>query len=352
MTATPFLAVDAQVLQHNIDTMAGRAAQLGVALRPHVKTHKCLEIARLQRDAGARGITVATLGEAEVFQAGGFDDITIAYPLWLDDQAATRLHTLQQHGTVRIGIESAESVAAMAQGCPGTHVLVEVDSGHHRTGVQPDRAGELASLAAAQGLRVDGVFTFPGHSYTRETREPAARQEAEALAGAAASLREHGIDPVVVSGGSSPSLAATSTGPLTELRPGAYVFNDAQQWELGACGPAEVALSVVARVVSHSHGRIVLDAGSKALAADRAPWASGCGRLLDHPEARGTLLSEHHAAFEMDGPLPAIGSVVRVVPNHCCNAVALADELVVGRWDGEHLHEDEHWAVAARGRNS
>ena len=118
------------------------------------------------------------------------------------------------------------------------------------------------------------------------------------------------LAPRVISGGSTPSLAATGDG-LTETRPGVYVFNDAQQWELGACTPEQIALTCHATVVSHAGGRLVLDSGSKVLGADRAPWASGFGRLLDHPDARIVILSEHHAVADLHGaPLPALGSVV------------------------------------------
>ena len=147
--------------------------------------------------------------------------------------------------------------------------------------------------------------------------------------------------------GSTPSLAATGSG-LTETRPGVYVFNDAQQWELGSCDAAAIALTAHASVVSHAGGRLVLDSGSKTLGADRAPWATGAGRRLDYPEARIVQLSEHHAVAEVDGLLPPLGSIVRVVPNHACNAVALADELVILA-QGRQL---ARWPVAARGRNS
>ena len=135
-------------------------------------------------------------------------------------------------------------------------------------------------------------------------------------------------------------------GGLTELRPGVYLFGDAQQVELGTCAMDDVALTVVATVVSHAGGRVILDAGSKALGADRAPWASGYGRLAEAPDARIVALSEHHATVEWSGGrLPQLGSRVLVVPNHVCNTVNLADVYVIG--DGP-----ETWPVDARGCNS
>jgi D-serine deaminase-like pyridoxal phosphate-dependent protein len=134
---------------------------------------------------------------------------------------------------------------------------------------------------------------------------------------------------------------------LTEARPGVYVFGDAQQWELGSMPPESIALTCRATVVSLAGGRAVLDAGSKALAADRAPYSTGSGRLLDHPDARIVQLSEHHAVVDLAGaPLPRVGSQLDVVPNHCCAAVNLADDLWV-----EERDVLRPWPVAARGRN-
>lgn len=162
---------------------------------------------------------------------------------------------------------------------------------------------------------------------------------------------------MVISGGSTPSLAASLEleSPVDELRPGVTVFGDAQQWELGSAQPEEIALTCHATVVSHAGGRLVLDAGSKILGPDRAAWATGHGRLLDHPDARVVQLSEHHAVVEMPGvaasDLPALGSVVRVVPNHVCIAVNMVDELVV--YDrGADAEPAARWRVAARGRNA
>ncbi|NLE18276.1 MAG: D-TA family PLP-dependent enzyme, partial [Propioniciclava sp.] len=324
---TPFLAIDLPVLQANIERVAAWADDRGLGLRPHVKTHKSPEIAHMQEDAGVGGLTVATVGEAEVFAQQGFDDLFVAYPLWLDDDRRRRLARLAERATLRVGFDSVEAARRLA----GTGVtgLVEVDSGHHRSGVAPEAAGEVAAGAVEGGLEVLGAFTFPGHSYAPGGRAAAAGGEAGALASAAGALRAAGIEPAVLSGGSTPSLAETGDG-LTESRPGVYVFNDAQQWELGSCTPEQVALTCHATVVSHAGGRLVLDSGSKVLGADRPAWASGFGRLLDHPEARIVILSEHHAVADLAGrPLPPLGSTVRVVPNHACNAVNLVDEYAV-----------------------
>ncbi len=352
--ATPFLAVDADVLQHNIDAMAGYAAQRGIALRPHAKTHKSSQIARLQLRAGAVGLTLATVAEAEIFAAEGFTDLFLAYPLWVDAAKAARLRTLLDQCTLALGVDSPEGARALAAAL-GTdrarvRVLVEVDSGHHRTGVPAEQAGMLAEQAARAGLDVAGVFTFPGHSYSPGVRDRVRHQEAGALATAAAAFTDRGLACPVRSGGSTPTAAQVREGTLTEMRPGVYVFGDAQQLELGTIGPEQVALTCVATVVSHAAGHVVLDSGSKALGADRAPWASGFGRLLDHLDARILSLSEHHAVVEWPAETarPELGARVRVVPNHVCNAVNLADSLAVCR--GARV--TECWPVTARGANT
>ncbi len=350
---TPALVVDLEVLERNIAEMAALAVDRGVSLRPHAKTHKSPDVALMQVQAGARGLTVATVAEAEVFAAAGFDDLFIAYPLWVDAAKGRRLRSLLEHATVSVGVDSAESAHALAaqlgEDAAQVSLLIEVDSGHHRSGVVPEEVAALADVAAHTGLDVAGVFTFPGHGYSPGDAAGVARQEAAVLAGAAAALRGVGIEPRAVSGGSTPTAAAVAAGTMTEMRPGVYVFGDAQQWELGTIDPDHVALTCVATVVSHAGGRVVLDSGSKALGADRAAWATGFGRLLDHPGARIVLMSEHHAVAEWNaGPLPEIGDRVRVVPNHVCNAVNLADDLHVMR-NGEVAGR---WPVAARGANT
>jgi D-serine deaminase-like pyridoxal phosphate-dependent protein len=349
---TPAVVVDRARLERNIARMAAMTRERGFALRPHVKTHKIPEIAALQLAAGAVGITVATIGEAEVFVEHGATDVFIAYPLWLTAGKAERIRALFDHARIALGVDSAESATNVGRLLAGAEVLVEVDSGHHRSGVGPADVVAVARAAQDAGLVVVGAFTFPGHSYGPEAAAPAARQEHDALVAAGTALRDAGVDVALLSGGSTPSVAVTQPDGATEARPGVYVFGDAQQWELGHCGPDEIALTVLATVVSVHPDRMILDAGSKVLGADRAAWASGHGRLLDHPEARITALSEHHATVVGVDLRP--GERVRVVPNHVCAAVNLVDEVIVVRDGpvGEGWVVEGRWAVAARGRNS
>jgi D-serine deaminase-like pyridoxal phosphate-dependent protein len=349
VSATPALVIDEAILDANIARTAQFATTAGLSLRPHVKTHKSIEIARRQLAAGAVGITVATLSEASVFADAGFTDIFVAYPLWIDEFKLPVLAHVLARSFVLLGVDSVEGVTHLARtGLAKTgrlEIMIEVDSGHHRSGVRPGDAGVLAAAARGVGLGVAGVFTFPGHSYSTSTRQSAAQDERDALSTAVTSLSEQGITARVVSGGSTPSLEFADSSVLTEIRPGVYVFGDAQQWELEATKPADIALTAVATVVSRSPDHLILDAGSKVLGADRAAYASGFGRLLDYPDARLTALSEHHATVAgVDLPL---GKRVRVVPNHVCAAVNLADDYLVDS-AGEELTT---WPVDARGRN-
>jgi len=357
---TPYLAIDEQLLEANLTAMADHTRQLGVALRPHAKTHKSVEVARRQLAHGAVGLTVATVSEAEIFANAGFHDLFIAYPVWAEGPRGSRLRALADRVRLRVGVDSIEGARMLAQAAEsGEHpapiaVAIEVDSGHHRTGVTPEQAGIIAAAAAEYGLDVDGVFTFPGHSYAPDARATSAHDEAQALEIARESLLGLGIACPVVSGGSTPSADAAdgraSGGVLTELRPGVYPFFDAQQWELGTVGPGRIALTAVATVVSVRGSRVVVDAGNKVLGADRAAYASGFGRLPDAPGARIVALSEHHATIEFENPesAPPLGTRLHIAPNHVCSAINLADELLIERSGAETAV----WRVDARGANT
>ncbi|MGI8899536.1 MAG: alanine racemase [Nocardioides sp.] len=335
---TPYLVVDLERLDANLAAMAALAQHHGVALRPHAKTHKSPALARRQLDRGAVGLAVATVSEAEVFAAAGCTDLFLAYPVWVTPSQGDRLRALLERTTLTLGVDSvdgARAVAARVGPRPGLQVMVEVDCGHHRSGVRPGTAGDVASAARKAGLQVAGVFTFPGHGYEPGSQQEVACAEAEALAVAAATLVDVGIEPRVVSGGSTPTAEHLRDGAMTEMRPGVYVFGDAQQWELGTICRDDIALTCRATVVSRAGGRVVLDSGSKALGSDRPVWSTGAGRLLHHPEARLTLLSEHHVVVTWDdSPPPALGDRLDVVPNHVCNAVNLSTSSTSSRTDG------------------
>ncbi|HEX5770893.1 MAG TPA: alanine racemase [Nocardioidaceae bacterium] len=348
--ATPALLVDLDRLSANIARMSTRVRSQGLRLRPHAKTHKCVEIARLQVDAGASGLTVATLSEAEVFASAGFDDLFVAYPILPVGAKAARLRSLLDRVSLSVGVDNVAGAVALARAAGGrpARVVLEIDSGQHRTGVAPDSVVPLAEECRGLGLSVTGVFTHGGHSY-RDPSAPAdaAADEGSALTEAASRLSAAGFEVGVVSAGSTPTTGASRPTPVTEERPGSYVFYDRQQLALGACSVDDVALTVAATVVSTGHGRFVIDAGSKALASDRPAWLHGHGSVPALGEAYVTSLSEHHGIVEGASSLPAVGDLVQVVPNHVCTVVNLFDEYVAVR-AGEVV---DRWPVAARGRN-
>ncbi len=341
---TPALVVDRETLLANLDAMADRIHEAGVALWPHAKTHKSVDIGALQLARGAAGLTVASLAEAEVFAEAGCTDLFIAYPLYVSPAKADRLHRLAARVRLSVGLDSVEAAGRLAAaGVAGRlDVLVEIDSGQHRSGVRPEAAGELASRCREMGLPVAGVFTHGGHGYHDRSAPPgAAADERAALETAVAALSRHGIGAVRVSAGSTPTAVASAAGVVNEERPGTYVFNDRQQLELGTATPGNVAAAVVATVVSTAvDGQVVLDAGSKALASDRPAWLSHYGIVPELADAPVTALSECHGLVTLPPGVSArVGTVVRVVPNHICPVVNLFDRydvvsngVVVDRW--------------------
>lgn len=352
---TPALVVDLAVLEQNVAAMARHAAAEQLMLRPHAKTHKSPAVAARQLAAGAAGLAVATLGEAEVFCAHGVDDLFVAYPLWVAGDAGARAASLAARARLTVGADSVAGVVRLARAL-GRHsevgVLVEVDCGLRRSGVPPADAGAVAAAAADAGLRVDGVFTFPGHAYAPGAAQGARDDEAQALRAAAGSLQRAGVACPVRSGGSTPTAWGSRHDDMTEVRPGVYVFNDAQQVALGTCSIDDVALAALATVVSTPAAhRVVLDAGAKVLGPERPAWTPGHGLVADHPAAVVTGLWEHHAVVDVSGVAPSerprLGDQVAVVPNHVCTAVNLARELHVVA-GGEVV---ERFEIAAAGAN-
>jgi D-serine deaminase-like pyridoxal phosphate-dependent protein len=353
---TPAVVVDLDRVDARIAAMADTMRARGVRLRPHAKTHKSLAFGRRQLDAGAVGLTVPTIGEAEVFAAGGFDDLFIAYPVIAQGPKAERLRTLAERCSLSVGADSAVGLDALASALGGAagrvSVVIEVDVGGGRTGVRPEDAGAIARHATGLGLTVAGVFTHGGHGYAgREERVAAATDEVEGLARAAESLRAEGIEPTVVSAGSTPTAELSAQGPITEERPGTYIFGDRQQAFLTARPLDDTALFVASTVVSHgSGGGFVVDAGAKILGKDVAPYLAGHGSIVGYPDAVIERVNDHHGvvALPASAARPTIGDVVWIAPNHVCPVVNLVDEYVIAQ-DGRVV---DRWPVDARGRNS
>lgn len=354
---TPCLVVDLDVAEANARRMADGAAARGVALRPHVKTHKSVALARLQLDAGAAGLTVGTLGEAEAMVDGGMDDVFVGYPVWADGAKAERLRRLHGRCTLSVGVDSAEAATLLARAVEGfggrpLRVLVELDSGARRSGVAgPAEAAAVARAARDAGLEVVGVFTHGGHGYRAPGAGPAAAADEVAILGAAADeLRAEGFPVERISAGSTPTGVHAAAGQVTEIRPGTYLLGDRQQFVLGAIPADGIAAVVATTVVSTAvDGQVVLDAGAKTLTKDRAAFLEGFGVIPAYPDAVVERLFDYHAAVTIPPgtPAPGLGDIVAVVPNHICPVVEQFDEFVVAR-GGE---PEGRWPVDARGRS-
>lgn len=358
--------VDVSVLDRNITSWAAQLGARGVGVRPHTKTSKCAEVIRRQVAAGAVGLTAATIGEVEALADHGFDHLFHAYPVWAGTpERARRVRALHERCDLMVGVESVESAAALAAAVAGTShplaVVLEVDCGMRRSGVAPEALAPLARACQDLGLDIRGAFTYGGHAYANcDAPAGAGDDEVHALAAAASTLRVEGVDVRVLSAGSTPTARHSARPPVTDERPGTYVFMDRQQIALGAGSLHDVSMYVLATVVaSHTDGRFVLDAGSKVIGTDRPSWLEGFGFLPAYPAATVDRLSEHHAVASANGPRPPVGEVVALVPNHCCVVVNLADSLVaVGRFDprsGDLLGsvgDHERWGLISRGSNT
>ncbi len=356
---TPRIVIDERRLDTNIEDMAVMARKAGVALRPHIKSHKLPQVAHKQLAAGACGITVAKLGEAEVMAEHGIKDIFLANEV-MGSEKFERLSALARRIRLAVGVDSLEGAQALAEGIrahTGLDVLIEVDSGLRRCGVEPGR--EVVSLAQEisrlENLHLRGIFTHAGHSYGAADRaelEKIALAEGKVMVESARELRQAGIDIEVVSVGATPTVAISAFTPgVTEIRPGNYVFYDAMQLALGVIPSIEYcSLRVYSTVISHpAPNRWVLDAGSKALSLDKGAHGhsgvEGHGIIIGQPKLRIVRLSEEHGVAEGESMLQ-VGDVVEIVPNHACTVVNLFDEVEV--WQGL---QRQVWEVAARGKS-
>ena len=352
---TPTLLLDLDKLEANLEGMAARARALGVALRPHIKTHKCIEIARMQRALGATGITVSTLYEAEVFAEHGFTDITWASPVSL--ARVGEAQTLADHVTLRVILDSPDALVRIKGTGYPFHVWLDVDCGYHRTGVDPESevAVNLArDIHGSPKLNFDGILTHSGHAYHAKNHNELlqiAEQERSVMVQCADRLRsEGGVDVSRISVGSTPAMSVVENlDGVTEARPGNYALYDYTQVTLGSCDIRDCALSVLASVVSSQPGssHCVVDAGALGLSKDLGPdklEQTTVGEIFDDYSA-GTLLTDTRVVSVtqehgiVSGRIP-VGEKVRILPNHSCLTVAMYDEYhvvrgdeVVDRWD-------------------
>jgi D-serine deaminase-like pyridoxal phosphate-dependent protein len=330
---TPVAVVDLGRVERNLGRWQDYCDRVGLANRPHVKTHRSIEIARRQVGLGAVGITCQKLGEAETMVDAGLNDVLLAYNV-LGRAKLERLAVLLERATVTVTVDDEALLPGLQRAAAGRElrVLVDCDTGLGRTGVpSPERAAELAAaVERTDGLRFDGYFTYPA--------PPGAKE----FLARAAELAE----PRVVSVGGTPGMwqAEELRPTATEYRAGTYAFHDRATVAAGAATLDDVALTVRATVVSRpAPGRAILDAGSKALSSDRGP-DDGYGAILEAPSAVIEQLNEEHAYVRLGGEELELGQQVSIVPNHACVVANLFDELLLADGGGT-------LRVDARGRS-
>jgi D-serine deaminase-like pyridoxal phosphate-dependent protein len=371
---TPALLLDLDILEANLKRMQDRANEFQVALRPHIKTHKCVELAKRQQALGAKGITVSTLYEAEVFAAAGFNDITWAFPL--PPVHMPRAIELANKITFRLVLDNLDTYAMLAKlafrSAQPLHVWVKVDCGYHRAGIDPASSVSedlVRAVANSKMLRFDGLMTHAGHSYSAKSKEEIieiAEQERSIPVDFAQWLRGNNIAVPAISIGSTPTATlAKKLDGVAEIRPGAYVFNDYTQVQLGVCSISNCALSVLASIVSHQPGALhfITDAGALALSKDLGPIHlsndMGMGTLYEdynrkrmyaHIDVHIQSISQEHGKIVVDKTLNIegqfnIGERVRILEHHCCLTAANFDHYYVVR--GEEVIDQ--WKIL-RGR--
>lgn len=339
---TPCIVIDTKQTNKNIAGMAAIAEKHQVKLRPHAKTHKMPAVAHKQLQAGANGITVAKLSEAEVMVEHGVTDIFIAYPV----VSRTKIkRALKLSRTMRLilavdSLEGAKRLAEVAEelGHP-LEVRLEIDTGMHRTGASPAQAIGLAKqIKNLEDLRLTGIFTFRGALMNERPTldlEQAGREEGEMMVRLANEMRAEGIPIEDVSVGSTPTSAyAAAVAGVTEIRPGTYVFQDRMQAKFGVCSLEDCAATVVVTVVSRpSQELVVVDGGSKTFATDVQPNTeplrlAGFGHVIGAPDAVLERLSEEHGMIRIPAECSwQVGDQLRIIPNHICSTINLHNQV-------------------------
>ena len=326
---TPAMVIDGQGVTKNIARMAEYTNSHGINLRPHIKTHKSKQFARMQLQQGAIGLTVAKVGEAEIMSEV-CDDILMAYPP-VDSERSLRLAKLAGRINVRVGLDSsmaAEQLSAATTNLGTTvGVLVDYDVGYGRTGVQSIRKSITLAQIISQlkGLRLDGLMIYTGHVLGSEEKQRSHFSELQA--NCIQLLEEwdkNGLAHEIVSSGSTPSAYNSHFMPVvTEIRPGTYIFNDLNTAYGGYCELDDCVARIQSTVISNTvAGQVVIDAGTKTLTSDLCGPRpdSGHGYIVEYPKARIAKLTEEHGQVDVSQceKVPALGEQVTIIPNHIC----------------------------------
>ena len=353
--ATPFIEIDEHKLEHNLRAGQRRADSAGAKLRPHIKTHKSLEIARRQVAIGAVGLTASKPSEALVFVEGGFEDVTVAYPIVHADRIDDLLSVAHdRHAQVRFIVSDAVGLSALETAAKrhGTILscYLKVDVGLGRVGVDPNSSQAISlarSIHDSSAFQFEGLLSHAGHAYAMEGPgqiADVALREFSLLSELRSKLSAAGIAPRELSTGSTPTaIGSEIPRGTTEIRPGNYAFFDLTALRLKLCGLDDLALSVVATVIAVNDRHAVIDAGSKALSSDRGPHGTGAAHFglvqsLDGSaiEEAWTVarLSEEHGFVATGNMQPVVGDRVRIFPNHSCAVAAQFRSFVMAQADG------------------
>ncbi|MCB8875340.1 alanine racemase [Acidisoma silvae] len=338
---TPVPVIDLDVVERNLIRMQDYANRHGIALRPHIKTHKLPVFAQRAMDLGAVGITCQKLGEAEVMASAGLDDILISYPL-IGAGKARRLAALTLLAKMRVAIDNKLALDTLAAAAREAHapigVLVEFDSGQKRTGVVSvaEALDLIAAVKEVPGLRFDGLMTYRNTPLTGPFIQ---------------AVKDAGVALPIVSSGGTPGWDSTHETPaITEMRVGTYIYNDRMMVEAEAATLADCALHIIATVISRPEPhRAVIDCGSKTLSSDVMPGGKvpGYGLILDYPDAVIERVTEEHGMVDLSQSemKPKIGDRLLILPNHVCVVTNLHNDVVAIR-NGQ---VEAVWPVAARG---
>ncbi len=355
---TPALLIDLDIMERNVRRAADYARAHDLRLRPHTKTHKIPRLGRLQIESGAVGLTVAKVGEAEVMLGADPPDLLVAYPV-IGHRKLERLIAVARRTQVTVALDNLIAARQLSdaarEGQVTIGVLAEADVGLGRVGVQPgeELVQLIRGLLRLPRLSYEGVAFYPGHIKDLDNE---GRQAIDELAATVRTmlhqLRREGLEPRIVSGGSTPTLFHSHCIPgVNEIRPGTYIFNDKNTVLSGACTCADCAASILATVVSTARsGQVIIDGGSKTFSSDRLTPVSevSFGHVIEAPEAVFTKMNEEHGYVDVRKAECefSVGDRIRIIPNHICAAMNLHETVYGIRGD----RVEAVWKVEGRGK--
>ena len=350
---TPALAVDLDIMEENLQRMADYADEHKLRLRPHTKTHKSPVLARRQIERGAVGLTVAKPSEAEVMLLAGPQDLLVAFPT-LGAAKMARLKEVARHTSLSVSLDSLEAAQALSEAGIAAKVLVEMDAGLHRVGVDPaDLPALIRQIQKLPHVQYDGISFYPGHIKDLGEESLGRLEALSLLVGRTVeTLTKEGLAPRIVSGGSTPTMYHShKIQGMNEMRPGTYIFNDRNTVRSGACTIDDCAATVIATVISTaSPGQVMIDGGSKTFSSDRLNGDPGIsfGKVLNAPGAHFHKMNEEHGFIDIKecGRSFRVGDKLQILMNHVCVSMNLHEQA----WGHRGGTVETSWPIAARGK--